>query len=70
MDLEILSHAFSELGWEGSSHNSNTLSVLELESLLNKIFQLAQRSHSKFHQPDRCVEITLNWVLGCLDRYA
>ena len=68
VDLDILSHAFSEYGWEGSAHNSSTLSVLELESLLNKIFQLAQRGRSRFLQPDECVEITLNWSLGCLDR--
>ena len=68
VDLEILSHAFSEYGWEGSTHNSITLSVLELESLLNKIFQLAQRGRSRFLEPDKCVEITLNWSLGCLDR--
>ena len=67
VDLELLSHAFSEFGWNGSSHNSNTLSVLELESLLNKIFQLAQRSRSRFLQPDQCVEVTLSWTLGCLD---
>ena len=68
VDLDILFHAFSEFGWEGSSHNCNTLSVLELESLLNKVFQLAQRTRSRFLQPDKCVEITLNWSLGCLDR--
>lgn len=70
VDLDILSHAFSEYGWEGSTHNSITLSVLEFESLLNKIFQLAQRGRSRFLQPDKCVEITLNWSLGCLDRWA
>ena len=70
VDLDILSHAFLEYGWEGSRHNSNMLSVLELESLLNKVFQLAQRGRSRFLQPDKCVELTLNWSLGCLDRSA
>ena len=67
VEKHILVKAFNELGL-GSPQNSEVLSVPELETFLNKLFHLAQRDRAQFIQPDTCVEITLNWVLKCLDR--
>ena len=63
-----LERAFFELGL-ASPRNTEVLSVQELEALLSKLFHLAERGRAQFIQPDLCVEITLSWLLKCLDRY-
>lgn len=67
MEKHILVKALNELGLE-SPQNSEVLSVTELESFLSKLFHLAQRGRTQFIQTESCVEVTLNWILKCLDR--
>lgn len=69
VDKHVIEQAFSEMGLS-YVHNSGVLSVVETEAVLNKIFQLAQRDRTNFLQPERCTELTLNWVLKCYDRSA
>ena len=63
-----LERAFFELGL-ASPQNTEVLSVQELEALLSKLFHLAERGRAQFIRPDLCTEITLSWLLKCLDRY-
>ena len=70
MTLNLIDQAFRLRGLFSARQNSAGMSVAEVESLLNEIFQSAQQSRSRpdFIHPDTCVEMTLNWVLKCIDR--
>lgn len=62
-----LERAFFELGL-ATPQSTEVMTVQELEALLSKLFHLAQRGRAQFIQPDSCVEVTLSWLLKCLDR--
>ncbi|XP_064386652.1 dystrophin-like isoform X2 [Halichondria panicea] len=61
-----LERAFFELGL-ATPQSTEVMTVQELEALLSKLFHLAQRGRAQFIQPDSCVEVTLSWLLKCLD---
>lgn len=63
-----LERAFFELGL-ATPQNTEVMTVQEVESLLSKLFHLAQRGRTQLVQPDYCTEITLSWLLKCLDRW-
>ena len=65
-DMHVMVRAFDEMGL-GLSQNNGVLTVAELESLLNKLFQLSQRDRAEFVEPEKCTELTLNWLLKCYD---
>lgn len=48
--------------------NTEVLTVCDLNELLTALFNLAKRGRSQFIQPDSCTEVTLSWLLKCLDR--
>ena len=68
VDMHVIEQAFSELGLS-FAHNSGVLTVVELESVLNKTFQLAQKGRTGLIEPESCAELTLNWMLKCYDRF-
>lgn len=70
MNLRVLKDSFQELGiGPGSNHNSQVFSVEELEALLVSIFQLATNDRAEFIDQEKSVELTLSFMLKCLDRY-
>ncbi len=68
IDMHVMVQALEEMGL-GQSQNSSVLTVVELEALLNKLFQLAQRDRPELLEPGKCTELTLNWLLKCYDTY-
>ena len=69
VDLRILRNSFKEMGLEpGSRHGNEILSVEELESLLVSIFHQASKGRENFIQEEKSTELTLSFLLKCLDR--
>ncbi len=62
-----MEQAFSELGL-GYVLSSGVMRVVEVEAVLSKMFQLAKRDRPQLLDPERCSEMTLNWLLKCFDR--
>ena len=62
----VMEQAFSELGLD-RAQNSGVLTIAEVGSILNKMFQLSERE--EFMQPERSTELALNWALRCFDRW-
>ena len=63
---DIVKQAFSEMSL-GDTHNSSTLSVVELEVLVSKIFSLAHHQIAALN-PNESVGVAVSWLLKCLDR--
>lgn len=69
VNLRILKDSFNEFGLgPGSDRNNEVISVEELEALLVSLFQLVSRDREQSIQPEKCVELTLSFLLKCLDR--
>lgn len=69
VSLHIVRNSLREFGLGPGSHrNSEVLSVEELEVLLVSIFQLAGKDRENFIEQEKCVELTLSFLLKCLDR--
>lgn len=67
----ILKDTFREFGLgPGSGHNNEVLSIDEVEALLVSLFQLVSRDREQFMEAEICVELTLSFLLRCLDRYS
>ena len=66
---KILKDSFKEIGiGPSTAHNNEVLSVEELEALLVIMFQLASKDREHLMQQEKCVELTLTFLLRCLDR--
>lgn len=57
-----------EVGLNHTDSNA-VLTVIEIESTLHKIFQLARENCEGLFEPEKATELTLNWILKCYDRY-
>ncbi len=72
MRSSVLEVAYKDMGIGPSSkHNHETYGVAELEALLNIVFQYVNQERAA--QPinvEESTEITLNYLLKCLDRLA
>lgn len=69
--LRNLKDSFKEMGiGPGSGRNGEVFNVEELEALLVNIFQLANTNQEHVIAQEKCVELTLSFLLKCLDRYA
>lgn len=66
VDQHVMEQAFSELGL-GYVLSSGVMRVVEVEAVLSKMFQLAKRDRPQLLDPERCSEMTLNWLLKCFD---
>lgn len=64
--MHVMVQALDEMGLS-QSQNSGVLTVVELEALLNKLFQLAQKDRADLLEPEKCTEVALNWILKCYD---
>ena len=70
VNVRILKDSLKEFGLgPGSDHNNEVISVEELEALLVSLFQQVSRGREHFVQAEKCVELALNFLLKCLDRY-
>lgn len=68
--LRHLKDSFKEMGiGPRVGRNNEVFSVEELESLLVNVFQLATADREHFIQQEKCIELTLSFLLKCLDRY-
>lgn len=64
-----MKNSFKEMGiGPGAGRNNEVFNVEELESLLVNIFQLATTGREHFIQQEKSVELTLSFLLKCLDR--
>ena len=68
VDQHVMEQAFLEFGL-GYGFSNGVMRVVEVEAVLNKVFQLATRDRPQLLEPERCTEITLNWILKCFDRF-
>lgn len=67
--LRNLKDSFKDMGiGPGSDRNNEVLNVEELEALLVNIFQLAITDRENFVEQEKCIELTLSFLLKCLDR--
>ena len=67
VDISKLEQAFTELGMS-HTHSNGVLTVIEVESVLKKIFQLAEQAREGLLDTEKCTELSLNWILKCYDR--
>ena len=68
VEHSILDSVFHKIGMDSDhNHNNEVLSIGELEVLLVNLFKTRQDRYN-FIQPEKCVELTLNFILTCLDR--
>ena len=68
--LRNLKDSFKNMGiGPGSGHNNEVFSVEEVEALLVNVFQLATTDREHLVEQEKCVELTLSFLLKCLDRY-
>ena len=67
-NCHILEQAYMELGMNHTDSNA-VLTVVEIESTLRKIFQLARENCGGLFEAEKATELTLNWILKCYDRY-
>lgn len=65
VQMDIMKQAFVDMGL-GETQNSSTLSVVELESLIYKIFCLAHHQITSLN-PNESSDVAISWLLKCLD---
>lgn len=65
VQVDIVRQAFVDMGL-GETQNSSTLSIVELESLVSKIFFLAHHQITALN-PNESAAVCVSWLLKCLD---
>ncbi|KAL5486849.1 hypothetical protein EMCRGX_G019384 [Ephydatia muelleri] len=65
VQMSIVKQAFIDMGL-GETQNSSTLSVVELESLIAKIYCLAHHQTTTLN-PNESANVSISWLLKCLD---
>ena len=69
--LRSLKDSFKDMGiGPGSGRNNEVLNVEELEALLVNIFRLVTTDRGNIQEQEKCIELTLSFLLKCLDRYS